>query len=221
MIFNYHSDAGASELFVSGDKYTHIFKSRRTKEGDILDFSNFRDKIIYSYEIRSVDKKEAKLFLLDSSPSRYRQNRFLRLYWCVVDFKSIEKSLAFLNELGLSEIIFIYCDRSQKNYTINLDRIDRILIGSNEQCGRDEMMKISFISSLESLDDSVVVLDLEGEDSQYLLRDCSSILVGCEGGFSEDEREFLKRFKKAKLNTPYVLKSENAAITATILNLLR
>jgi 16S rRNA (uracil1498-N3)-methyltransferase len=47
------------------------------------------------------------------------------------------------------------------------------------------------------------------------LKDSSNIetlLIGCEGGFSDKERDFLKAQDVFRLNTPMVLRSENAVV---------
>jgi len=55
-----------------------------------------------------------------------------------------------LNEIGVSKISFIYCDRSQKNFIINLKRVKKILINSSQQCGRSVMMDIEEIECIEN-----------------------------------------------------------------------
>lgn len=56
--------------------------------------------------------------------------------WCVIDIKSIKKVLPMLNELGVSRITFVYCDRSQINIKLDFARFERILEASMQQCGR-------------------------------------------------------------------------------------
>ena len=38
------------------------------------------------------------------------------------------------------------------------------------------------------------------------------VLIGCEGGFSQDERELLSKIENFRLDTPMVLKSESAVM---------
>ena len=48
---------------------------------------------------------------------------------------------------------------------------------------------------------------------QFLYDGVKSIMIGCEGGFSENEREKLSKMKKVGLKTDFILKSETAALT--------
>jgi 16S rRNA (uracil1498-N3)-methyltransferase len=42
--------------------------------------------------------------------------------------------------------------------------------------------------------------------------DVDTVLVGCEGGFSDSEREFLKGYDVFALATPMVLRSQSAVV---------
>ncbi|XPV54809.1 MAG: hypothetical protein ACNI3H_07545 [Halarcobacter ebronensis] len=53
--------------------------------------------------------------------------------WCIVDPKTIEKELPYLNELGVRKITFISCDYSQKNFKLNFEKLEKILVNSSSQ----------------------------------------------------------------------------------------
>jgi 16S rRNA (uracil1498-N3)-methyltransferase len=131
----------------------------------------------------------------------------------VVDNKSVEKVLPLLNELGVSKITFIYCDRSQKNFKPDFKRYERILESSMQQCGRSEMMIFSEMKDIEAFiadNPQTVVFDFCDE----VLEDgegIDTVLIGSEGGFSESERTFLTEQKVLRLDTPMILRSETAA----------
>ena len=42
--------------------------------------------------------------------------------------------------------------------------------------------------------------------------DFETVLIGCEGGFSQKEKEFLKKQERFRLDTPMVLRSESAVV---------
>jgi 16S rRNA (uracil1498-N3)-methyltransferase len=81
-----------------------------------------------------------------------------------------------------------------------------------QQCGRSEFMEFSELKSLEeaiSRHPDLVYFDfcktlLEKTDT------ISTILVGCEGGFSDDERMLLKSQQSYRLNSGMILRSESA-----------
>ncbi len=145
-------------------------------------------------------------------------DRPLHLGWCVVDPKTIEKTLPMLNELGVGKISFVYCARSQKNFRLDFDRFTRILINSSQQCGRSRLMALERFDTLDdylrAYPDSAV-LDFGGEPLPCE-RSFASILVGCEGGFSGDERKKFGDRPIYGLRTPLILRSETAAVTVAV-----
>ncbi len=42
--------------------------------------------------------------------------------------------------------------------------------------------------------------------------DFETVLIGCEGGFSKDEKELLSSLEVFRLDTPMVLRSESAVV---------
>ena len=220
MQFIYCKQAGNTLLKLDVREFSHIFKVRRAKIGEILSFRNLIDDNLYSYRITDINKKEANLDLEDSKFFKIEAKKPLHVGWCVVDPKTIEKTLPFLNELGVFKISFVYCEFSQRNFKIDMKRINRILINSSEQCGRSSLMKIEVINNLKeflSLYPSIKILDfsknrIKNNDT------CESFLVGCEGGFSRQEREQMNEKNIIGLKNPMILRSETAVLYMSILN---
>jgi 16S rRNA (uracil1498-N3)-methyltransferase len=52
--------------------------------------------------------------------------------------------------MGVGKITFITCAYSQKNFKPSLERMEKILINSCEQCGRSELMAIDFCDSVKA-----------------------------------------------------------------------
>ncbi len=211
MQFLHEPDAGAEALYISGENYKYLFKVRRLKEGDTLLLSNLQNNILYRYQIVAVDRKKALLRLRESKEQN-RESRIFHLIWCVIDIKIIEKTLPMLNQLGVTKITFVYCARSQRNFKIDLKRVEKILINSCQQCGRTALMQIEVLDSLDevlSRYSDIAVLDFGGTKEWG---DVASVLVGCEGGFSETERQKLQNSYKIGLQTDFILKSETAAV---------
>jgi 16S rRNA (uracil1498-N3)-methyltransferase len=212
MIFFYHSLSGSKTLRIDGELYRHIFKSRRSSKDETVKLSNLQDWQIYHYKIDGIGKKEANLTLFDVE-KRQNIQRGLHLVWCIIDTKSIEKTLPVLNELGVGKITFVYCQRSQKSYKINLEKLNKILQNSCGQCGRVDMMEIEVVKSLEEVllkYDDLAVVDFGGKSE--ISQDLNRFLIGPEGGFSEKERKRLKEFCTISFKTDLVLKSESAAM---------
>ena len=149
MQFTYNENSKQEVLNITGESYKYLFKVRRHKLNEVINFRNLIDTNIYEYRVIDINRREATLKLIDSYEKRIEPNRFLEIAWCMIDSKSIEKVLPSLNEIGVSRISFIYCDRSQRNFKLNMDRLKTILINSNQQCGRSNFIEFEIFASLD------------------------------------------------------------------------
>ena len=195
-------------LLISGDNHKYLFKVRRLKVGETIQVTNFEN--LFRYQIQEISRKEAILKRGEEIEIEQELKPF-HIGWCKIDPKNIEKVLPSLNEIGVTKITFIDCDRSQQNFKIKLDRLKKILINSNQQCGRVSLMEIDFCESLDTflkLYPEAKVCDFGGEkiDGYFEVG-----VVGCEGGFSERERGLFK--SSISFDTPLILRSETAVVT--------
>ena len=216
-----HNEAGVSSLILTGDEHRYIFKVRRHREGETIALRNLLDEQIYFYKIGFLDKKQAHLELGKSEILTVKAKKNLHIAWCVIDPKSVEKILPTLNEMGVEQITFIYCKRSQKSFTPDFKRLNKILLNSSQQCGRSSLMKLETNNSLEDFLEKypkTVMLNF----SEHILDKDSNIetmLIGCEGGFTDDEMTLFDSSNIIGLDTPLILKSESAvcAVASKIL----
>ena len=214
MQFVYDKNASSPLLTIEDETYKYLFRARRKKIGDIIDFRNLQDDKLYSYRVVSIDKKSASLELIYGESKPVVPIKDLTIGWCIIDPKNIEKTLPSLNEIGVKKIVFIRCAYTQANFKIKKERLEKILINSSQQCGRSSLIQIEFAQSLQDF--------LSKYPQSYLLnfsqnrvsenRDIDSIVVGCEGGLSKDEIKLFTPEKVVGLNTPTILRSESAVV---------
>ena len=212
MRFLYHKKASNQELLIKNEDYRYLFKVRLLKVGDKIDIRNLNDSFLYLYEIVDVKKKEAFLKLIRKQEVKPAKQKELHLIWCVVDIKIVEKIVPMLNQTGLKKISFVYCNRSQKNFKIDLHRLEKILINSSQQCGRSDLTEIEILKNIDEallMYDDITVLDFGGENEWGEVK---RILIGPEGGFDDKERKRLSKYKKVSFKTDFILKSETAAV---------
>ena len=222
MQYLFESEAGKETLEIKDESYRYLFKVRRHKIGETVTLRNLEDNFVYFYKIKSVSKKEALLVLKDKSELVVKPSRYLHIGWCIVDPKIIEKTLPMLNEIGVSKISFIYCQRSQKNFKINFQRVQKIVINSSQQCGRSEMMEFEELNSVQNFLEiypKSAIIDFGGKSLKGSLP-LETVIIGCEGGFSENERKFFTNRPIYKVETPMVLRSESAAVAVSAMILL-
>jgi len=221
VLYLYHKEAGKPQLTLTGDEHRYIFKVRRHKVDDTLYMRNLGDGLLHRYMITFIDKRSAILEFQESQVLEVKAKKPLHLGWCVIDPKSIEKVITSLNEMGVDKITFIYCKRSQKSFKIDFKRLEKILLNSSQQSGRSEMMKLEMAEDMESFlrrNPQSKMLNFS-ENKIGSQSNIDTIVIGCEGGFHENEVAQFAADKIIGLDTPLVLKSESAvcAVAAKVL----
>lgn len=215
MKFLLHADTGSKELSVEGDDYKYLIKVRRHKAGDIIAFrsrDNLREE--YRYSLDRSDGRNA-YFTLQSHHSAPCESEYkLHIGWCLVDPKTIEKTLPMLSELGVAKITFIHCRRSQQNFRLDFDRFVRIMESSIMQCGRTSLIELAETPALSTFlknNPQAVIFDFGGEP---LKNDemIDTVVIGCEGGFDESERKLFSDYRVRLFSSPMILRSETAAV---------
>lgn len=221
MVYLFHKEAGKPQLTLLGDEHRYIFKVRRHKANDSLYLRNLEDGLLHRYHIAAIDKQSVLLELQESQIHEVQAKAPLHIGWCVIDPKNIEKVLPSLNEMGVERITFIYCKRSQKSFLLDFKRLGKILLNSSQQSGRSTMMRLETADNLQvflSQNPQSYLLNFSKEKLNSTLP-IDTIVVGCEGGLSEEETALFEAHKVIGLDTPLVLKSESA-VCAVVAKLL-
>jgi len=211
VLYLYHKEASKPQLTLTGDEHRYIFKVRRHKVDDTLYLRNLEDGLLHRYIITHIDKRNVILELQESQVLEVKAKKSLHIGWCVIDPKSIEKVITSLNEMGVEKITFIYCKRSQQSFKIDFKRLEKILLNSSQQSGRSEMMKLEMAEDLENFlvqNPQSKMLNFS-QNTLGSQSDIDTIVIGCEGGFHEDEVAQFEVDKIIGLDTPLVLKSES------------
>ena len=213
MLYLYHTGAGQPQLVLEGDDHRYIYKVRRHKLDDKLYLRNGDDGLLHCYLITMIDKRTVHLALQESISLEIKAKTSLHIGWCVIDPKSVEKVLPTLNEMGVDKITFFYCQRSQKSFTLDFKRLEKILLNSSQQSGRSQMMQLAHAEDLETFIEQyphAKMLNFS-EDNFVSNTTFNTIVIGCEGGFTEVEVALFKTENIVGFDTPLVLKSESAA----------
>ena len=218
MQFIYDKNAKNELLKIEDENYNYIVKARRHKLDDILDFRNLEDDFLYSYKISQIDKKSLFLNLLKKEEKIIENSKKIHLAWCVVDPKTIYENIASLNELGVDKITFVYSDFSQKNFKINFEKLEKILINSSSQCGRSSIIKLDIYKNIDTFikdNPDTYFLDFSKISINSKVLDIKTLMIGTEGGFSKRERELFNKNFVVGFSSNLILKSQTAIISAT------
>ncbi|MDQ7060300.1 MAG: RsmE family RNA methyltransferase [Sulfurimonas sp.] len=169
---------------------------------------------MFEYEIIDIQNRNMELKRISSTHQVVASQKELHIGWCLIDAKSIEKILPSLSEIGVSKISFISCERSQKNFKLDTKRFNRILEASMQQCGRSTYIEFDTYKDIRAFIKEfpqTKVFDFTDKTlDEYT--DIKTVLIGCEGGFSQNERALLKEQDIFRLNTPMILRSESAVM---------
>ena len=216
MQFTYDEFCGENILEIKDDVYNYLIKARRHKIDDEIYFRNLKDENLYLYKIVLIEKKKAILNLLNTEKKILINNKTLHIGWCVIDPKTVEKYIASLNEMGVNRISFIYSDYSQKNFKINIEKLEKILINSSCQCGRSDIIKFDIYKNLNefiSKNQNVYFLDFSTTLIDEKKDEIKTIVIGCEGGFSNNERENFDKDFIVGFDSNLILRSETAVLS--------
>ena len=217
MQFTYDEFCGTDILEIKDEVYNYLLKARRHKIDDEIYFRNLKDENLYLYKINFIDKKRAILNLVSSQNKVLLNDKKLHLGWCVVDPKTIEKYIPSLNEMGIDKITFIYSDFSQNNFKINIEKLEKILINSSCQCGRSNIIKLAVCKNLDNFikeNEDIYFLDFSEISIDNKKDEIKTLVIGCEGGFSTNERSKFNKQNVIGFNSCLILRSETAIICA-------
>ena len=217
MQFTYDEFCGSSILEIKDEVYNYLIKARRHKIDDEIYFRNLKDKNLYLYKLNNIDKKKALLELISSEEKTLLNEKSLHLGWCVVDPKTIEKYITSLNEMGVDKITFIYSDYSQKNFKVNIEKLEKILINSSCQCGRSNIIKLDVCKNIDTFikeNSDTHFLDFSNVSIDKKSNEIKTLIIGCEGGFSNKERERFNKDNIVGFSSNLILRSETAIISS-------
>ncbi len=202
----------------------------RYKEGDLVTVFN-GEGLDITYKIKSISSSVCELSKIESRSSILVDKK-LTLYISVIKKDNVELVAQKATELGVSKIVPIISERSEKK-GLNKERLEKIAIEASEQCGRGDIPVIDDIKSFDealssrntgalSIFAQMGGLNISEKPFQgklNLAKEKNSeinIWIGPEGGWSEKE---IERFEKENMIGvslgKTVLRAETAAIVGS------
>jgi len=214
--------------FLDREESRHCVKVLRKKTGDLIHITDGKG-VFYQAQLTELNPRKC-LFKVLSSESSKKNN--YNIHIAIAPTKHSDRIEWFVEkavEIGVDKISFIQTSYSERK-TINLDRIRKKAVSAMKQSVRsflpelESMEKLSFFLNSE-MGSHKYIAHLEGETTESLEHlanpgNCYLILVGPEGGFSDEEISMVKnkQFKVVKIGD-HRLRTETAGIVAcTILN---
>lgn len=217
-------DICGNQVTISGDEFWHLTKVLRYKLGYSLIVCNNIDGNDYLCELTEISKDFARAEVKEIVPNECKTKAKITLYQALPKGDKADFITQKAVELGVSDIVFFNSDYvSEKKF--NIERLNKINVEACKQCGRS---RISNIKGLLSFDQMLCELDLfdkvilcyENEKINSIKSQLRgekfeniALIVGSEGGFSEQEVEKAKQ-KGAEAVTlgSRILRCETASI---------
>ena len=191
-------------ITIANDDAHHIARSLRMAVGDVITVSDGcgTDHICKLTRIRD---EECECEITESRASESESPLFITLCMAYPKGDKLETIIQKSVELGASRILPFESSRCIKRPKAEkldkqLQRLSRIALEAAKQCGRSRIPEIlpptSFSGMLKVAKDSDIALFCYENESGYSLKDAMNdnkdvssvaVIVGSEGGFSEDE----------------------------------
>lgn len=210
----------------------------RFKVGDKIIIFN-GDGSEYEYFFELITKNEAIIILekeLGGSTSKLVGTE-LHIFQSIIKKDNFEFVVEKCTEIGVSGFYPIISERSEKK-NLNIERLNKIAKEASEQSGKIKLPKIFDVENLEkaieNFDGKLFCLDFDGEDFKKII-DLSKnnpsqikntfdgagkigILIGPEGGWTDNEREFFKQKNIKSISFgSQILRAETASIVSSAL----
>ncbi|HAS84503.1 MAG TPA: hypothetical protein DCS23_00295 [Candidatus Yonathbacteria bacterium] len=223
------STAQAGEFLVTNETLLNQWRNvLRMEEGDkavLFSGDGYESLCEFVSLTGKIAKKSAVLKVLETK-SGLVPSREVTLYIALIKKDNFELVLEKATELGVSHIIPVQADRSEKK-GVNYERAEKILREASEQSGRATVPTISEVIDVEKIPNDVVVFDQRGEISarEFFSKHTTapvSVFIGPEGGFTDTEIESFHARNIPIVSTgTQILRAETAAIVALTLALMK
>lgn len=170
------------------------------------------------YKIAELTEREAHLKLV-TELKRQTPKKELYLFWSLLKKDKNDWVLQKCTELGVSHFVPILADRSEKT-GFNIERAKKIIIEAAEQCGRSDIPNVREPVHVQTVLDEfsgrvALYVCEQGEEGELQVSDPVGILIGPEGGWSDEEKQLFRDVELRHVNLhDFTLRAETACVAA-------
>ena len=212
----------------------HILKVLRKKEGEKIKFID-ENQVIYSCTIEKTSKNSLRALILKKEKSNRILPYDLVLVQSILANDAQNLAVANATQTGVKEIYPIISDNTSikiKNPQDKIDKWQKIAQENFKQCERADIPKIQPIQPLLEIlsnfkKENILIFAEKYENSTLntALNDIDktseiAIVIGPEGGFSENEFENFKKNNYKLITLGNMIYKAPNAITAAISNVI-
>lgn len=170
------------------------------------------------FEVTEINATEAHVVSI-TDYNRNIPKKEIYLFWSILKKDKNDWVLQKCTELGVSHFIPLLTDRSDKT-GFNIERAKKIIIEAAEQCGRSDIPGVretmSLSSALQQYGQKIpLVVCEQGSGHTELQSNQIGVLIGPEGGWSEDEKNLFEQANIKYLSIhDFTLRAETASVAA-------
>ncbi len=215
------------EQFYIESDYTHLAKVMRAKEGMRFTVSILGEADDYLCQVSCVTDRRVVLNILEQYPNERESAVEVTLFAGCLKGDAADRLVQEAVELGVKKIIFF-----RSAYTVSdvdgkkAQRFERVARETCKQCCRNALVEvppaITFAAMAESLKEyqkAYFCCEREGEgvpiaDALDNALNSVALVVGSEGGFSEEEIQTLKKHSTAVSLGKRILRAHTASLYA-------
>lgn len=209
------------KILIDGSEFNHIKKVLRMDEGDKL-IAYINDEFEYQCTIFKMNKDNCLCVIDDKTPCVALPKKEITLFQMMPKKEYFDAILPKAIELGVNEIYFFTSDYTMVK-TFKRERVDAQVMTSCKQCERSKLVKVHDIIKFEQMLKKLEEYDLsifayEDEEKMFdpkILENKQKIavIIGNEGGFSQNEAEILKNKATSISLGKRILRCDTAVVT--------
>ncbi len=216
-----------------GEEFHHLSRVARHRPGDGITLNNGKG-IIAQAKIVVIERCSAILQIISAQAYPDLKPKYC-LAFSLLQNRHDEWIVEKATELGCSVFYPLVCQRTIRKPAANTKvRFEKVALAASKQCDRPYLPQVMDVYDLESSLTRIgedghkpIVLserrpDLWLEDIMPQMNEAICILIGAEGGFSNEEHALFERLQIPLVSvSSLILRAETAAIAAAAqLNLL-
>ncbi len=226
------SDIIDNKITLSGNENEHLSKVLRYRVGDKVKCF-YDNSCFYHCQIVSQTKNASILEIISLENCLANPKIKLTLFQGLPKLDKLDYITQKLTELGASKIVpFVSTYCVKKDNLNKMERLNKIVVNACKQCGRTSLLNITsavkFDEMLGMLKEYDIVIFANEVDGSKHFRDLDlknkkniAIIVGSEGGFTNDEVEKIKNCNAISLTLgKRILRTETCAVSLASLVML-
>lgn len=228
----FFADAGCRDgdaVYLAGSEFHHLKKVLRMRQGDevVVCFNDGMDNVCV---IENIGEKEAELRIIESRVNPAENALSITLFQACMKGDKNDFCVQKAVELGVDRIVpFQSAFTVAKFDAKKTGRFERIAFEASKQCGRAKLTKVDdcvafcdVVQETQNFDTVVFCNEFERENMMLDtllgldLQGDIAIVVGSEGGFSDEEQKELKS-RQNVVSVSFgsrVLRAETASVFA-------